>query len=202
MEFKWLKRSHRDVDLYFEGYAKEEKIDPATGRKRTDYVYHGDYYIFRLEAEEYRRFRLGSAARVIAAAALFAAAHILGPRGSILPYIGVPAVLSLIPLCFVLMGLVTLWGTKEPKMTIRQYSFGLGRMENSLWILWILWAVAAVGEPVYMLVRADFAAPEPASAGLQLAALALALWQQRSQARVLAACIHKPETSDDTKPSE
>lgn len=196
MEFKWPKRSHRDVDLYFEGYAKEETVDPTTGRKRTQYVYHGDYYIFRRAAEEYRRFRLGSAARVIGAAALFLASHALGPRGSVLPYIGIPALLSLIPLCYTLMGLAALLGTREPKMTIRQYSFGLGRMENALWIALLLWGVAAAGEVVYLLVRGVFTAPELAAAGMQLAALALGIWQQRVQSRLLSDCLHKPEASE------
>lgn len=198
MEFKRLKRSHRDVNLYFEGYVRQESIDPLSGRKKTNWVYRGDYYIFSLEPDRFRRFRLGSALRVFAAVLLFAAAHILGPQGSILPWVGIPAVLSVIPLCFVCMGLCRLLTVRDVKMTIRQYSFGLGRMENALWGLWLLWGISLLGELVFILSHRAWATPESLSAVMMLAAELLAVLQQRSQSRLLSQCIHKPETKSET----
>ena len=193
MEFKWPRRSHRDVDTYFEGYEKQERTDPRTGRKRTEYVYRGDHYLFALPAEEYAAFRRGSALRGFGAAALFLAAHALGPRGSVLPWIGVPALLGLIPLIYFLLGLLVLLGTREPRMTVRQYCFGLERMENSLWVLLALWAVAAGGEVVYLLVKGLFTGPELLSAALQAGALALLFRQQRRQTILLGKCVHRPD---------
>ena len=194
MEWKWPKRSHRDVDTYFAGYEKQEHVDPQTGRRKTEYVYHGDYYIFNLADEAWRSFRTGTILRVVFATALFAAAHILGPRGSVLPWIGIPAVLSIIPLCFLWMGLITMLGVKTPRMTIRQYCFGLERLENVLWILLVLWAVAAVGELIYLIAKAIFTGAELLAAGMELAAPGLMILQQKRQSDVLALCVHKPET--------
>ena len=199
MELKWPKRSHRDVDTYFAGYEKQETVDPVTGRKKTEYIYRGDYYIFSTAEKEFSRFRLGSLLRVLGATALFAAAHGLGPRGSVTTYIGIPALLSIIPLVYLWMGLVVLLRTPKPKMTMRQYCFGLERMENVLWILLVLWAVAGGGELVYLLVKRIFATEELLSAGMELAALGLMIWQQICQSAVLSSCIHKPETAKQEK---
>ena len=199
MEFKWKKRSHRDVNLYFEGYVKENYTDPATGRKKTRYVYHGDYYIFQLETEAWRRFRFGSAFRVLLSAALFILTHILGPLGSVLPWIGIPALISVIPLCLLVTGLFGLLGAKEPKLTIRQYSFGLGQMEDTLWVLLIAWAVSSLGEILYILIRHVFTAREICAAVMGLLAFMTAVWQQCVQSRILAACIHKPESRNTEK---
>ena len=199
MELKWPKRSHRDVDTYFAGYEKKVTTDPGTGRKKKEYIYRGDYYIFSLAEEGFSRFRLGSLLRVLGSTALFAAAHALGPQGSVTTYIGIPALLSIIPLVYLLMGLVVLLRTPKPKMTIRQYCFGLERMENVLWILLVLWAVAGGGELVYLLVKRLFSAGELLAAGMELGALGLMIWQQVCQSAVLASCIHKPESAEQKK---
>ena len=199
MEFKWPKRSHRDVDLFFDGYEKERQVDPATGRKRTRYVYRGDYSIFSLTEEQWRLFRIRSALRAAGATAAFAVAHMLGPRGTVLPYIGLPALLSIIPLCYLWMGVVVLLGTGGPKLTVREYSFGLERMENVLWILLALWAVAAGGEVVYLLLRSVYTGAELAAAALELLALGLMVLQQRAQKQVLAACIRRAEPAGNGK---
>ena len=199
MDLKWPKRSHRDVDTYFAGYEKREITNPVTGRKKTEYIYRGDYYIFSTPEEEFRRFRVGSLFRVLAATALFAAAHALGPRGTVTLYIGIPALLSIIPLVYLWMGLVVLLRTPTPKMTIRQYCFGLERMENVLWMLLILWAVAGGGELVFLLIKRLFTAGELLAAGMELAALGLMIRQQLRQTAILSACIHKPEAAEEKK---
>ena len=199
MELKWPKRSHRDVNTYFAGYEKRETTDPVTGRRKTEYIYRGDYYIFDIDDETFRRFRWGSFLRVAAATGRFVAAHLLGPRGTVLPWLGIPALLSVIPLVYLWMGLAALLRTRSPRMTIREFAFGLERMENVLWILWILWAVAAGGEVVYLLIKKLFTAAELLAAGMEAAAFALALWQQVRQSKTLDACVHKPEAAGKNK---
>ena len=199
MEPKWLRRSHRDVDTYFAGYEREETEDPVSGRRKARYVYHGAYYIFGVPDPSYRRFRLWSAARMAGAVLAFVGAHLLGPRGTVLPYIGLPALFSIIPLVYVLLGAAGLMRAKTPRMTVREYAFGLGRMENALWVLLILWAVAAGGELVYLLIKRLFTAGELCAAGLELLAFALALIQQRRQTALLAACVQRPEGAETKK---
>lgn len=198
MEGKWWKRSHRDVDLYFDGYEKTEQTDPRTGRRRTRYVYRGDYSVFAVSREAWRSYRFRSAALVTLATALFLAAHLLGPLGTVHLPIGLPALLSVIPLCYLWMGLVVLLAAKEPKLTLREYSFGPERMENVLWILLILWGLAAAGEIVFILIKKAYAPKELLAAALELGAFGLMLLQQRGQKEMLSHCIHKAEPRKNT----
>ena len=76
---------------------------------------------------------------------------------------------------------------------MREFSFGLERMDNVLWMLLALWCVAAVGETVYLIAASLYTAAELMAAALELAAFALAIVQQIKQKAVLASCIRRAE---------
>ncbi len=203
---KLFKRSHRDINLYFEGYQKQKSLDPVTGRSRTEYIYAGDYYIFRLEQREYNRFRAESAAAIIGALVLYVVANVLGPQGGATLYVGIPALCAIIPMLYMILGLSGLRSAKTPKMTIREYTFGLGRLKNTTWAVVGLWGLSLLGELVYIIIHRAFQAGELCSALLQAAGVALLVWQMVRQERVLSTCIHKAnsrfENMDGTEKTE
>lgn len=198
-EQKKLKWSHRDVDLYFEGYEKREQVDPVTGKRRTEYVYTGDHYLFRLEPAQFIRYRIASVALVLGGTAAFLAANLLGPRSGMQKYVGLPALFSLVPLCYLLMGLWELARHGKPRMTIREYVFGMGRMKNTLWGVLLLWGVSLAGQVAYIIVHRDFAPLELGCAGLSLLAVGLLAVEWRLQRRALEACIHEAESKYDKR---
>lgn len=193
-----FRRSHRDVNLYFEGYQRQTRLDPATGRNRTEYVYTGDYYLFGLEQRAYNRFRGLTSGAVLGALALYVLANLLGPQGSTTLYVGVPALCTIIPMIYMLLGLGGLWGAKTPKMTIREYTFGLGRLKNSVWAAALLWGISLVGELVYLVLHRAFQINELGSSLLQLAGISLLVLQMVQQQRVLASCVHKADSRYET----
>lgn len=191
---KRAKRSHRDVNLYFEGYVKEEKVDPKTGKKKTEYRYAGDYYIFQVEKEKFQEFKVSSAVLTLAATILFIISCALGSEASITVYVGVPELISLIPLCYQIIGLIGLLKNGSPKMTIREYTFGLGHMENSLWAVLLLWAIAIIAHIIIMFIYQYFTLHEFACLALELAATALFYLQWKNQKDMLSKCIHKAKS--------
>lgn len=203
---KIFKRNHRDVNLYFEGYEKQKRLDPVTGQSKTEYVYTGDYYIFRLEQKAYNQFRAMSTALIAGALALYVAANLMGPQGSTTLYVGIPALCVIIPMIYLVLGVCRLWAAKTPKMTIREYTFGLGRLKNTTWAAAGLWGISLLGELVYIVLHRAFQAGELCSALLQAVGVALLIWQTVRQEQVLSTCIHKAnskfENMDGTEKTE
>ncbi len=199
-EGKFGGRSHRGIKLYFEGYEKQTVTDPDTGRQKTKYVYTGDYYCFQLEKGQFRRYKLESELLTLGGTAAFLTGGLLGSGGSTTVYSGVPAVVSVLPLLYLLMGLWGLVWDGSPKMTIREYVYGLGRMRNSLWAVLLLWAVTFLGHVVYIFLNWNFSALELGCAALELLAVVLLAAQQRVQAAILGACVHEAKSQYDIRP--
>lgn len=193
-----FKRSHRDVNLYFEGYQKQTRLDPVTGQRKTEYVYTGDYYIFRLEQRAYDRFRALSSGTILGALALYVLANLLGPQGGATLYVGLPALCAIIPMVYMLLGLGGLWRAKQPKMTIREYTFGLGRLKNSVWAAAGLWGLSLAGELAYVFLHQAFQAAELCSALMQASGVLLLALQLSAQRRVLSACVHRANSEYET----
>ena len=152
-----------------------------------------------MEPEQFRRFKLVSAMLTLGGAAAFVAAGLLGPQGAVKPYMGMPALLSLIPLVYLLLGLWGLIRRGSPKMTIREYAFGLGRMKNTLWGVMTLWGVALAGHGVYMAANRDFSPLELVCCGLEILSLLLLAAQWRAQENVMCTCIHRAESKYDRR---
>jgi hypothetical protein len=143
---------------------------------------------------------------VLGAAALYVAGNLMGPQGGKALYVGLPALVAMIPMLYLLLGLFGMIGAKTPKMTIREYTFGLGRMKLSAWGAALLWGVSLVGEVGYLLINREFTPLELTATGLQLVGVLLLLGQIRRQERVLSTCVHaansKYERMDGTETTE
>lgn len=200
MEAKEYKKGmfrHRDVNVYFEGYDKHVTKDPLTGKKKTEYRYTGDYYFFRLTDEEFKSVKRKSVIQIGLAVSIWVISQLLGAAGNKSLVSGIPALLSIIPLCYVMIGLIGFLRTKEPKMTIREFKFGLGHMLNTLWLAAVLWAVSAIGEIVIVISQRIFTTVEMVTLLLEIISLTVIASQWKLQRQVEAACIHKANSKYD-----
>jgi hypothetical protein len=191
------KRRHRDVDRYFEGYEKRTRLDPATGRKKTEYVYTGEYFTYDLEEKHWQRFRLLSTVRIAASCALFVLANLMGPQGSATFYVGITALCAIIPLIYLLIGLAGLLGTRSSTMTLREHTYGLARVQHAAWGAAVLWGLSLVGELFYILRYQAFTSLELAATALQLMGLAGLIWQIRAIKQIESKCTNAPQSQYD-----
>lgn len=187
--------SHRDIDTYFSGYEKRRSSDPVTGRRKAGYVYTGDYYIFTVEPVRFSQAKLISMLLGLAGIALFTAPNILGAGGAA-DYAGILALLAIIPMLYLVTGLITLAKVRRPQMTVREYIFGLKRAASSASGVLVLLGIAFLGELIYV-ISSGLSALTLAGLGYLLCnilSLAAFFGLSRTLRRIMSTCIREAES--------
>ena len=155
-------------DWYFQGW---ERREDASGR--STFVYTGERY-----ALPAGRPKLTVGLMTAALLALYALAAFLPPAGGMWRVAAVPQLLELIPLLYLIMGVVRLLAVRTP-MTYRDYHASWRRSASASLVSAILTAAMAAVEIVYIILYADCGAGTELPyllAELGCFALSLLLW--------------------------
>ncbi len=107
-------------DRYFKGYVKEMVPTGKEGKYKATYVYHGNYYYWRASHERIKGLKGLFAALLLVDMAVFFAAVSAGGAAAKTGLLMIPALLSLIPLLYEIIGVVQFCRTKDK---VREFDF-------------------------------------------------------------------------------
>lgn len=151
-----------------EDYVLEEYIDER-GREKRRSVYRGKWYRLAADAQGKKKLRLYSALGCACFAALYFLYMKLSTPSAWCMYVLPIAAAALIPLLYWAMGFVSM--LRAPQVMTRvQRETGVGRVMRSAMGCMILLGTAAVGDVIFMICRANWAAEAPGFALLVCAA--------------------------------
>lgn len=139
-------------DNYFEGFDKVVHVDPATGRKRTEYRYTGSYYRMDLDDSKRRLFKIKALIISAIYIIVYLYASFLNTSASKTMYVGMLCLLMLIPILFLVGALYEMTSAKE-YMIARKFKQGFRRLRTVSLVLLVLSGWQVIGEIIYMLLH-------------------------------------------------
>jgi len=187
-------------DWHFEGYQGVAVDRKHGGRQRRELVYVGDYYRFELSSRQRKRLLWCCALSCAVAAAAYLALNFFPFTATALAYVGVPLLLALLPLIYLLIGVVCLCTTPE-KMTVRNLYSSVRRMKRSVSVMLAFVSLTLMGDIVFLIVFQGYYFPSeflfPLFCVISLSALSV-IWYQLYRHPV-AAVKEKAESPDGKK---
>ncbi len=162
---RWYTVRERYRDRYFKGYVVEKSPGKKPGKFKKVYVYHGDYYYWRVTQAEMAKLRLRYLVFLLADMAIFFLAAGADSRASRSTWTMVAALLSLIPLLSEIIAMIQLFGTEdkvrefefnELNTRIRWSTFLRGVILAAGSVLAVIWAFITREWTAFLLLAAAF----------------------------------------------
>ena len=140
-------------DRYFDGYQRVQERD-AQGNVRSRLKYMAEWYGYE-PAGMQKKLKLSTGLLALITLAFYFIAQFSPSVGGMMRYMAIPSLLALIPMMFVVMGLVNFLMAKQ-KWEKRVYYAGYRRLFRAGMILLILLAVWLVLEIVFICMNPGF----------------------------------------------
>jgi hypothetical protein len=139
---------------FFDGYkAVMEPRKDGNGMHRV-LVYKGEWYGLKLDRGACRRIKLLFLALSIALSASYLLISFFPSTGGMSRYVGIPCLLTLVPLIFFWIGMINFLPAGE-KWELRVYYAGYRRVKRAAYVILCLMSATFVSECVYLFMNAD-----------------------------------------------
>ena len=162
------------MNWFFEGYQAEYE-ETGDGRRKKRLVYRGEYYGFPGGRAEQRTVRWACTGLSLLTVGLNLLDQFFPAQGGMVRWMAIPSLLSLVPMIFLVMGLINFWMAGE-QWEIRVFYAGYRRLwrwglaYGGLMVLWLAMELAfVIGNPgllgeelVYCLILAAATAAQGA----------------------------------------
>ena len=159
---------------FFEGYETVIQTD-AKGREKKILVYRGEWYGLGLDRAGLSRVKAAMAALTLVLTAMFLLLSFRPTTGGMERWVGLPLLLTLIPLIFLWIGMVNFLLAKD-KWEIRTYYAGYRRLGRCILPAAILLAVSTVADVVYAVRGGSLAIMAESTYLAELLVCLLCLW--------------------------
>lgn len=133
---------------YFDGYQSVTETTPD-GKQKKKLVYTGEWYGFQGGAARLKQMKLRCLLLSLAGIACNLLAQFFPSTGGMVHWMALPSLFSLVPMIFLIVGLVNFLPSRE-KWEIRVYYAGYRRLGRSAGVMLLLQAVWLVMELVFV----------------------------------------------------
>ena len=136
---------------YFDGFKREEYTKP-NGKKSSRLVYVGEWYGFPGGREEMLRLKKAAFLLTALSCIPYFYAQFNPAEGGMVHWMAIPSLLSLVPLIYMIIGLINFLPSKD-KWEIRVYYSGYRRLYRSAVVVLVLMCIWIVMEAVYIVMN-------------------------------------------------
>ncbi len=137
---------------FFEGYKGTYETDEDGNKGKRKLVYVGEYYGFRGGREELALMKKVCAGLTLLSLLAFFYAQFFPSTGGMIHWLAIPSLLALVPVIFMIMGLINFLPSKD-KWEIRVYYSGYRRLLRWSYIYLVLDAIWLEMEIIFIIMN-------------------------------------------------